>query len=175
MRDPVITSDGQTYEREAIENWLSKNQTSPATNLELPDKVLKPNIALKKAIRSFLEQYPELSDEVYFSKALELQFIEACKTMRVEASKVEQGTKEVTSLILLEKRFFSHTFENGGSVLHIVAQFSAHATFKVVWESFQKSQSIERCLIEPDSVGCTPLVITKLLTILLLYSIMLLM
>ncbi len=26
MRDPVFTSDGETYEREEIERWLQKNQ-----------------------------------------------------------------------------------------------------------------------------------------------------
>ena len=37
MRDPVVTADGQTYEREAIERWISNQQgkgqapTSPLT------------------------------------------------------------------------------------------------------------------------------------------------
>ncbi|EKX44918.1 hypothetical protein GUITHDRAFT_62234, partial [Guillardia theta CCMP2712] len=29
MRDPVCTSDGKTYEREAIETWLKNHDTSP--------------------------------------------------------------------------------------------------------------------------------------------------
>jgi hypothetical protein len=33
MRDPVCTADGQTYEREAIEEWFKGHDTSPATNL----------------------------------------------------------------------------------------------------------------------------------------------
>ena len=31
MIDPVQGNDGHTYEREAIENWLSRNKTSPQT------------------------------------------------------------------------------------------------------------------------------------------------
>lgn len=31
MVDPVIDPEGNTYERSAIEDWLSKNQTSPIT------------------------------------------------------------------------------------------------------------------------------------------------
>ena len=33
MRDPVCTADGQTYEREAIEEWFKGHDTRPATNL----------------------------------------------------------------------------------------------------------------------------------------------
>src|SRR5437868_2157923 len=31
MRDPVMTSNGETYERDAIEEWLKHNKTSPLT------------------------------------------------------------------------------------------------------------------------------------------------
>jgi len=29
LSDPVIAADGNTYERAAIEKWISKTQTSP--------------------------------------------------------------------------------------------------------------------------------------------------
>jgi hypothetical protein len=52
MRDPVITADGQTYERMEIEKWFALgNRTSPLTGEELPSTNLLPNIALRKAIR----------------------------------------------------------------------------------------------------------------------------
>ena len=35
MVDPVILSDGQTYEREGIERWLQTKKVSPVTNLRL--------------------------------------------------------------------------------------------------------------------------------------------
>jgi hypothetical protein len=44
--DPVSTSDGHTYSRSAIENWLKENNTSPATNLQLDNKTLTPNFAI---------------------------------------------------------------------------------------------------------------------------------
>jgi hypothetical protein len=51
MRDPVITADGQTYERTEIEKWFALgNRTSPLTGEELPSTNLLPNIALRKAI-----------------------------------------------------------------------------------------------------------------------------
>jgi hypothetical protein len=57
MRDPVSTADGQTYEREAIEEWFEGHDTSPATNLVLENKRLNPNIALRGAIEEWKETY----------------------------------------------------------------------------------------------------------------------
>jgi len=35
MKDPVITEDGHSYERGAIERWLKIKRTSPKTGLYL--------------------------------------------------------------------------------------------------------------------------------------------
>jgi interleukin-1 receptor-associated kinase 4 len=52
MTDPVITADGQTYERMEIESWFARgNRTSPLTGAELPSTNLTPNIALRNAIQ----------------------------------------------------------------------------------------------------------------------------
>ena len=50
MLEPVVTADGQTYERHAIQGWLLTHNTSPATGAVLPHKELAPNFALRKAI-----------------------------------------------------------------------------------------------------------------------------
>ncbi|XP_040827541.1 WD repeat, SAM and U-box domain-containing protein 1 isoform X4 [Ochotona curzoniae] len=56
MKDPVIASDGYSYEKEAMENWISKKKrTSPMTNLVLSSLVLTPNRTLKMAINRWLE------------------------------------------------------------------------------------------------------------------------
>ena len=52
MTDPVITADGQTYERTEIESWFARGErTSPLTGAELPNTNLTPNIALRNAIQ----------------------------------------------------------------------------------------------------------------------------
>ena len=48
MEDPVLASDGHTYEREAIETWHQINNTSPITRLR--NTALIPNRALKSVI-----------------------------------------------------------------------------------------------------------------------------
>lgn len=58
MTNPVMTVDGHTYERSAIEQWFKENRTSPATLLPLHSKQLIPNHNLKKAITDFLKRHP---------------------------------------------------------------------------------------------------------------------
>lgn len=50
MMDPVICSDGHTYENAAIAKWLKSHSTSPKTNLVLKGKQLIPNHGLRSAI-----------------------------------------------------------------------------------------------------------------------------
>lgn len=53
MRDPVTTADGHTFERWAIEQWLSTSNISPLTGLVLANKLVKPNHALRSIIKEF--------------------------------------------------------------------------------------------------------------------------
>ncbi len=50
MKDPIIMSDGQTYEREAIANHLKISPLSPLTRKPLNMKDTTPNYALKSMI-----------------------------------------------------------------------------------------------------------------------------
>merc|ERR1712154_537796 len=56
MIDPVICSDGYSYERCAIEQWLNSNNRSPMTNLALEITTLFPNRALLSKIREYRER-----------------------------------------------------------------------------------------------------------------------
>ncbi|KAL9176205.1 hypothetical protein ABFS82_02G163900 [Erythranthe guttata] len=57
MQDPVLAADGFTYESEALKGWLeSGHDTSPMTNLKLPNCNLVPNHALRSAIQEWLQQ-----------------------------------------------------------------------------------------------------------------------
>ncbi len=58
MQDPMIGPDGQTYEREAIENWLQIHHTSPITRVAMDAAQLIPNYALKNTIQGMLHGKP---------------------------------------------------------------------------------------------------------------------
>ena len=53
MVDPVIDPDGNSYERQSIEDWLQHNQTSPITREPLSPADLRPNRALQAAIDEY--------------------------------------------------------------------------------------------------------------------------
>ena len=56
MKNPVSTVDNFTYEKYAIERWLSSHNTSPLTGLPLESKILAPNNTIYQQIQEFFEQ-----------------------------------------------------------------------------------------------------------------------
>ena len=53
MRSPVVCADGHTFERAAIERWLSTNLTNPATGVNLSHRFLNPSITMLNEIREY--------------------------------------------------------------------------------------------------------------------------
>ena len=50
MEDPVVCSDGNTFERSAIASWLVNHRTSPMTNARLAHNNVVPNHLVKSQI-----------------------------------------------------------------------------------------------------------------------------
>ena len=70
FKDPVIASDGQTYERASIEKWIAQNGhsvTSPLTGATLSNHTLTPNHMVKSMISSWQQKNKNGID---FDKAL---------------------------------------------------------------------------------------------------------
>ncbi|KAH1130096.1 hypothetical protein J1N35_001474 [Gossypium stocksii] len=55
MSDPRVAADGYTYEATALQDWLADHDTSPMTNLRLPNLDLIPNFPLRSAIQQWQE------------------------------------------------------------------------------------------------------------------------
>lgn len=55
MRDPVLAADGFTYEREQIEMWIKRSETSPMTNTPLEHPHLVPDMSMRQAISDMLK------------------------------------------------------------------------------------------------------------------------
>lgn len=53
--DPVLTVDGQLYERASIERWLTANDTSPSTGLKLSSKTLIPCFVARNSVTQLVE------------------------------------------------------------------------------------------------------------------------
>ncbi|GMJ08460.1 hypothetical protein HRI_004515200 [Hibiscus trionum] len=76
FNDPVTLETGQTYERKAIEEWLSRGSTTcPITRQPLSSNALpKTNYVLKRLITSWKEQHPDLAQELSFSETPKTRF-----------------------------------------------------------------------------------------------------
>lgn len=77
--DPVITEDGYTYERYAIEDWFKKHDTSPFTGMKLQTKILIPNIALKNALQHHFTITNDNREFYYQSLHLSKHIIKFCE------------------------------------------------------------------------------------------------
>jgi len=56
MHDPVVLTDGHTYERRYIEQWLEHSNTSPVSGAVLAKQAIFPNHALRNAIEEYFEE-----------------------------------------------------------------------------------------------------------------------
>lgn len=50
MYDPVLDTEGNTYERSAISEWLQRKKNSPVSRQPLSESMLIPNLALRETI-----------------------------------------------------------------------------------------------------------------------------
>ena len=56
MQDPVMAADGHTYERRAITEWFTRNDTSPITNAVLDHTNLTPNHLARALAQRFRDE-----------------------------------------------------------------------------------------------------------------------
>ena len=56
MVEPVVDALGNTYDKEAIKEWLKTNDTSQKTKEKLPNKILTPNNKTKAEITEYKEE-----------------------------------------------------------------------------------------------------------------------
>jgi len=54
--DPVMADDGNTYERAAIEEWLTKHDVSPMSGTKMEDKKLRPNRSIEQIIKDYIQK-----------------------------------------------------------------------------------------------------------------------
>eukprot|EP00026_Physarum_polycephalum_P006892 Phypoly_transcript_06945.p1 GENE.Phypoly_transcript_06945~~Phypoly_transcript_06945.p1 ORF type:complete len:538 (+),score=102.51 Phypoly_transcript_06945:89-1615(+) len=58
MLDPVVTNDGNAFEKIAIDYWFARgNDTSPATHEKLTSTNTFPNLSLRKMVQTFLASH----------------------------------------------------------------------------------------------------------------------
>lgn len=124
MNDPVIGDDGQTYERSAIEHWLSDARNSgrsPITRSPMNISSLRTNFALKSQIERFISQNtiaPSVSviPEPFVDCPLTLDASFTQNYVSVRVSPPEEGERQ-PALVFVLLDISGSTYENSGADL----------------------------------------------------------
>jgi ankyrin repeat protein len=118
MFDPVITSDGHTYERESITEWLKAHNTSPKTGLALPNKTLTPNHDKRSDIAEFLQSHPEMYDQDILAQSEQLHLPQASKLALAAAIRGNQW-EVIRQSIAHDRRLLRVALESDYRALHL--------------------------------------------------------
>ena len=159
MRDPVSTEDGQTFEREPIEQWLALHDTSPVTGARLGSTRLVPNLALRQAIEQWQESHgmhvrrPDIamdaqpvavgSFKTVFRGTLRVHMRgEASRNITVAVLKMRRGdcATEVRSFIKLGRhprlvRFLGHCIDGEDQLL--LTEFAPLGSLSEAFETWE--------------------------------------
>lgn len=149
-----ITGYGETYEEEAIRNYLTQSNISPITKEPLQNTQLSINEFAKKQIRRFIDSNPILKDseEWYLPFRLIARLEAACNT---------GDEKTIRELANLDRRLLVHTFKTppcvGKTALHLAASghLMALDTIIELLETRQQGLALA-ALLRPDPEGFLP-------------------
>ena len=96
MIDPVVDSEGNTYERIAIESWIDGHKTSPITRNVITLEDLRPNRSLKNAIEETIASGNQikkrLDDHVGFKDNAKMSAPQLSLTVKTEKLRPEWST-----------------------------------------------------------------------------------
>lgn len=77
MIDPVIASDGFTYERSSIQRWFQFRKSSPSTGLEIDDITVRRNFSLAEEVRKWINGEELLESPAWGSRGRTARFGES--------------------------------------------------------------------------------------------------
>lgn len=95
MEDPVVTSNGQTYDRKNIKQWFDLGHHSdPMTNGRLVDRTLKPNYAIKSLIDAYQKKQVSLNPPCE-QKIIPSHIVQVQRNIPPEAELTQRSTTAV--------------------------------------------------------------------------------
>ncbi len=135
MSDPVVAEDGETYERESIENFFTEKEklsspiTSPANGKSM-GKILMPNNILRRQINDFLAHNPTALQGMYFRKSLYSSVLKAIS---------ERDIPSLRNLIEADKRILGSDFEGNKKLLDLVCEQGTPELLSFVLDELKKA------------------------------------
>lgn len=142
MAEPVITADGHTYEREAIEEWLRENDTSPKTGQVLKHKDLTPNWDKISDLGDFLGEYPSLkeSSELYLPKTWVRALVCDLKS---------NASSAVMKWFAKDLRLLIYPLEVDYTAFHLAAEFGSPELVEALWRQLEAHGGLEMVPLSP--------------------------
>jgi len=104
MRNPVIAEDGNSYEKEAILQWLDHHPTSPLTREPISSTVLIPNRVVMRQIQEFKQLLEKEQIRKEMGKALKQLEKEVIATTSEENELVAQKRQVESEIDNLETK-----------------------------------------------------------------------
>lgn len=99
MRNPVVNSVGQTYDKTSIQGWLSRgNRTDPNTRQQITTTLI-PNFSIKSLINSYI---PQLGGKRKYTK----------KNRKYKKSKKTKTNKRIKNKTIKQKRALKNKKHN---------------------------------------------------------------
>lgn len=100
MRNPVVNSVGQTYDRANIQQWISRgNRTDPNTRQQITTTLI-PNFSIKSLINSYI---PQLGGKKKYTKK-NRKYIKSKKTKINKRTKINKITKNMKKIKKYNKK-----------------------------------------------------------------------
>jgi ankyrin repeat protein len=164
INDPVVTCDGQLYERQAIEEWLKTNDINPVSKLPLKNKELISLPFLKRQIQSFvstnqvsnIENFFDVIEKGDISKLKQLNFLEYYLQEKTDSGRyplhcaAQYGHDDIVDYLLINQADIEAKANENFTPLHVAAHFGHPGVVK-------KLLNAKACLEAVGEEGQTPL------------------
>jgi len=108
--DPVIASDGFTYERDLITAWYDKEKASPITREPITNIFYK-NMAMKTIVDQYLQNDESLADEQYEPNIFDIQQKSIIEHIKEDNFISILGYDSVSIVDLMENKVFKYLLE----------------------------------------------------------------
>jgi len=146
MAEPVITDDGHTFEKEAIQHWLLTNDKNPLTNVILKNKEIRPNKLIKSMIANFLGKNKQLYDtnEVYLPKNVLREFADDIKYDRLDTIRNKWLKYE-------DYRIYTESLEDDYSAFYLSSEYASFECTELIFNFLFEKKLFEKISLKPHN------------------------
>ena len=146
MKDPVVDPEGNSYEKSAIEMWLSTNETSPVTRSSLTVANLAPNRALRNAIEDYVAKNPTAEVPKDTSDNLDMKDIDNTVTINSDGMNIQDKT--IISVNINTPEYTKGTFKPPMDIVIIVDTSGSMGKYAPTKDASGNEEDSEFCVLD---------------------------